>query len=121
MFSKLRASHLTQGEQAEQQALDHLLKQGLELLERNYRCKNGELDLVMMDQKILVIVEVRFRKSERYGGALESITRRKQSRIIAATEHYIVNHQMNQPIRFDVVAISANQTINWIQNAFQNQ
>lgn len=120
MLSKIRAPHLKRGDNAEQQALDFLLKQGLQLVCKNYRCKTGELDLVMSDQQTLVIVEVRFRQSDKFGGALESITQKKQSRIIAATEHYIMSNKINPMIRFDVIAMSGNQEINWIKNAFQN-
>ncbi|WP_305909278.1 YraN family protein [Methylomarinum sp. Ch1-1] len=118
MFNKIRAAHLNRGDQAEQQALDFLVKQGLRLVERNYRCRRGELDLIMQDRQTLVIVEVRLRRSNQYGGALESITARKQSRIIAATEHYIMSHRINSAIRFDVIAISGDHSLNWIQNAF---
>lgn len=114
-----RPTHLESGDRAEQQALEHLSAQGLQLVCRNYRCKAGELDLVMRDSRGLVIVEVRYRRSEQYGGALESITASKRARIIAATEHYIMVHKLNTAIRFDVVAISGDQHINWIQNAFQ--
>jgi len=117
---KPKAPHLKTGELAEQQALDFLQQQGLRLVCRNYRCKTGELDLVMKDNDVLVIVEVRFRKSERFGGALDSITRQKQYRIISAAQHYvIINRLSNVAIRFDVVAISGDNRINWIKNAFQ--
>ncbi len=119
MLKKIRALHLKRGDNAEQQALDFLLKQGLQLICKNYRCKTGELDLVMSDQQTLVIVEVRFRQSDKFGSALESITPKKQSRIIAATKHYIMSNSTNSQIRFDVIAISGNQKINWIRNAFQ--
>lgn len=106
------------GKQAEDQAHDFLFKQGLGLVCRNYRCKQGELDLVMRDQQALVIVEVRYRKSDMYGSALESITTSKQARIIAATQHYLATHKDDCPLRFDVIAISGNGEINWIKNAF---
>ncbi len=119
-LNKFGAAHLKKGEHAEQQALDFLLKQGLKLIEKNYRCKTGELDLVMADQDTLTIIEVRFRQSDKFGGALESITAKKQSRIIAATEHYIMTKSLNSAVRFDVIAICGDQKINWIKNAFQN-
>ncbi len=114
-----KTAHLDSGNQAEQQALLFLQNKGLKLVEKNYRCRSGELDLVMQDKSGLVIVEVRFRQSEKFGGALESITAKKQSRIISATEHYIMTNQINTGIRFDVIAISGNHQIQWIQNAFQ--
>ena len=73
----------------------------------------------MEDDKTLVFIEVRYRKTDKFGSALESITARKQSRIIAATQCYLAANRTNQPVRFDVVAISGDNSINWIRNAFQ--
>lgn len=120
MFGKVKPDHLLKGDSAEQLALVYLQQQGLRLVCCNYRCKAGELDLVMKDGSALVVVEVRFRQSEQFGGALASITRQKQVRIIAATQHYVIINKLNQvAIRFDVVAISGDGSINWIKNAFQ--
>jgi putative endonuclease len=120
LFSQLKAkaAHLLRGESAEQQAYQFLLKKGLKLVARNFRCKQGELDLIMTDQQTLVIIEVRFRQTDQYGSAAESVTRAKQSRIIAATQIYLSAQKINKPIRFDVVALSGNGNIDWIQNAF---
>jgi putative endonuclease len=115
---KSKAAHLIRGKHAEDQALDFLFKQGLTLVCRNYRCKQGELDLVMRDKQALVIIEVRYRKSDIYGSALESITTSKQARIIAATHHYLATQKADCPLRFDVIAISGKDEINWIKNAF---
>lgn len=106
------------GESAEQQAYSFLINKGLKPVGRNFRCKLGELDLIMSDQQTLVIIEVRFRKNDKYGSAAESVTRAKQSRIIAATHVYLSAQKTDRPIRFDVVAISGNGDIDWIQNAF---
>jgi putative endonuclease len=115
---KAKAAHLLRGESAEEQAHNFLVDKGLKPVSRNFRCKQGELDLIMTDQQTLVIVEVRFRKTDKYGSAAESITRAKQSRIIAATHVYLASQKTDCPIRFDVVAISGNGNIDWIQNAF---
>ena len=115
---KAKAAHLQRGENSEEQAHSFLLKQGLKPVCRNFRCKQGELDLVMLDQQTLVIIEVRFRKSDKFGSAVESITPKKQSRIIAATQVYLATRKTDQAIRFDVIAISGNDQINWIKNAF---
>jgi putative endonuclease len=117
---KTKAAHLLRGECAEQQAQKFLISKGLKPVCRNFRCKHGELDLIMTDNKTLVIIEVRFRKTNKYGSALESITYTKQSRIIAATHIYLSTLKMDNPIRFDVIAISGNGDIDWIQNAFPN-
>jgi putative endonuclease len=120
VVDNIRPEHLRKGDLAERQAQRYLQQQGLQPLSSNFRCKQGELDLVMRDGEALVIVEVRYRKSEQFGGALASITRQKQARIVAATQHYvIINHLSRLPIRFDVVAISGDGHINWIKNAFQ--
>ena len=120
LFTKIKAkaTHLLRGENAEEQAHDYLLKQGLKSVCRNYRCKQGELDLIMMDHHSLVIIEVKFRKTDKYGSALECVTRTKQSRIIAATHHYLSTYPADYPIRFDVIAISGDSKIEWVQNAF---
>ena len=115
---KAKATHLLRGKNAEDQAHDFLFKHGLKLACRNYRCKQGELDLVMHDQQSLVIVEVRYRKSDTYGSALESVTASKQARIIAATQHYLSTQKLDCPLRFDVVAISGDGDILWVKNAF---
>jgi len=115
---KSKTAHLIRGEQAEEQAHDYLIEHGLKPVLRNFRCKLGELDLIMTDQNSLVIVEVRFRKSDHYGSALESITLTKQSRIIRTTQFYLSTQKKNQAIRFDVIAISGNGKIEWIKNAF---
>lgn len=121
MTKPIKAAHLQKGESSEQQAFEYLIAQGLKPVTRNYRCRFGELDLIMRDANSLVIVEVRYRKSDIYGGALESITTRKQSRIIAATHCYLAANPRATAtaIRFDVVAISGNHQLEWIKNAFQ--
>lgn len=115
---KTKAAHLLRGKNAEDKAYDFLLSEGLKPVCRNYRCKQGELDLVMRDQQSLVIIEVRYRKSDVYGSALESVTHSKQARIIAATQHYLSTLKVDCPLRFDVVALSGSGDINWIKNAF---
>jgi putative endonuclease len=93
---KTKATHLLRGENAEEQAHDYLLKKGLKSAHRNYRCKFGGLDLIMMDQPSLVIIEVKFRKTDKYGSALECVTRTKQSRIVAATHHYFSTYPIDK-------------------------
>jgi len=115
---KAKAAHLIRGESAEEQAHNFLVNKGLTPVCRNYRCKQGELDLIMTDQQTLVIIEVRFRKTDQYGSAAETVTRAKQSRIIAATHIYLSSHKADRPVRFDVIAISGNGNVEWIQNAF---
>lgn len=114
-----KAAHLITGKRAEQRAVRFLTAQGLKTIGRNYRCRAGEIDLIMQHGNILVFVEVRYRKSNKYGSALESVTAAKQSRIITTASHYLTANKINQPVRFDVIAITGNDTLDWIQNAFQ--
>lgn len=129
MFSRLktsvtRLSRKEKGDHAEQLALDYLSSQGLELLQRNYRCRVGEIDLVMYDplSSNTVFVEVRYRKNSHFGGAAGSVTPQKQQRISKTALHYIQQHGPSISARFDVVAIEGGiegkNTINWIKNAF---
>lgn len=107
------------GQQAEQQALEYLGKQGLKLITQNYHSRRGEIDLIMEDENTLVFVEVRYRKSAKYGSALESVNNQKQARIIHTAEHYLQQHpSKHSAYRFDVVAINPNN-IDWVKDAFQ--
>jgi putative endonuclease len=106
------------GTQAEEQALAFLLARGLALKQRNYRCSLGEIDLILMDGKALVFVEVRMRRSRAFGGAAESITQRKRARLLAAARHYLAGKQPTPACRFDAVLIEASAAPEWIKDAF---
>lgn len=111
------------GRAAEDAALDFLRSRGLTLLARNYRCRLGEIDLVMRDGDDLVFVEVRARESASHGGAAASIGSAKQRRIAAAARHFLMTHPpaSELPARFDVVAIAGSQgaqSADWIRAAF---
>ncbi|MFC1683926.1 YraN family protein [Pseudomonadota bacterium] len=112
------------GAQAEEQAKGFLEAQGLQLTERNYRCHQGELDLIMQDGETVVFVEVRYRKNAAFGGPAASITPAKQRRIIIAANHYLQSRQDKRTpaCRFDVLAITGKdpQNISWIKDAFQS-
>ncbi len=107
------------GQQSEQLALHYLKKQGLRLIQRNYRCYHGEIDLIMQQQRTLVFVEVRLRTNKHYGSAIESITRHKIQRLIKTAQHYLICHRKNSmQSRFDVLGIDRNAKISWIRDAF---
>lgn len=105
------------GQQAEQSAADYLAGRGLRLLDKNYRCRFGEIDLIMRDGATLVFVEVRSRHSQDFGGAAASIDARKQHKLIAAAQHYLARLDTTPPCRFDAVLFHGAQ-IEWIRNAF---
>jgi putative endonuclease len=110
------------GDAAEARALQYLQAQGLALVKRNYRTPGrggGEIDLVMRTRDgTLVFVEVRLRRSGSHGGALASITRAKQQRIIWAARHFIAHLPSIPPCRFDVVVMEQDAPPMWIQAAF---
>lgn len=108
----------TQGEDAEQAAFDYLRKQGLTRVERNYRCRFGEIDLIMRDGNSLVFVEVRMRTSVNFGGALESIDKRKMQKLLATARHYMAAKGTFSDCRFDAVLLNGDNRIDWIRNAF---
>jgi putative endonuclease len=116
--SKPKAAHLQRGENSEHLACKHLQANGLKLLQQNYRLRTGEIDLIMRDGNIIVFIEVRYRKSQRYGGALLSIDARKQARIIRTAQHYLQYRAPEAQARFDVIAIEGDNGIQWIKNAF---
>jgi putative endonuclease len=108
-----------QGRAGEDAALAYLRAQGLIEVERNFRCKGGEIDLVMRDGSTLVFVEVRLRSDSRHGGAAASVTPAKQRRLLIASQLYLQRFRDPPPCRIDVVAIDG-QICNWIRNAIEN-
>jgi putative endonuclease len=111
------------GAHAESLACRYLERHGLSLLQRNFRCARGEIDLVMQDGDSLVFVEVRYRKHTHYGRAAETVSQTKQSRIIHCARYYMkLNHSWNATVRFDVVAIDGGAhdlNIKWHIDAFR--
>ncbi|HHJ12064.1 MAG TPA: YraN family protein [Chromatiales bacterium] len=106
------------GRAAEQRAREHLEAHGLVCEASNWRCRHGELDLVMRDGDTLVFVEVRYRKSAAFGGAAASVDHRKQQKLLQAARHYLAGRGGRQPrARFDVVAIEG-ERLHWIVDAF---
>lgn len=107
------------GQQAEARAESYLLDRGLQLVERNFLCKLGEIDLIMREGSCLVFVEVRFRKNANFGSALETVNYSKQRKIIAAAQFYLRTHKpmANPAVRFDVIGITGDD-IQWVPSAF---
>ena len=116
------------GNAQESKAARYLRSQGLKLLCRNYRSRHGEIDLIMTDTNTLVFVEVRYRRSEHFGGALSSVTNTKQKKIRLTAAHYLQSHpQLQCSCRFDVIGLthmtptavqSAKLRFDWIKDAF---
>jgi len=110
------------GDDAETRAQHYLERQGLRTLQRNYFCRVGEIDIIMLHQDTLVFVEVRYRRQNRFGTAAESVTRTKQKKIIRAASHWLSSeNRHNSPCRFDVLTLSGEgeEQVEWITDAFQ--
>jgi putative endonuclease len=123
-----RRSTTALGRAAESRALRHLETAGLVLLTQNYRCRAGEIDLVMLDRQaqVLVLVEVRSRSRSDFGGAAATISAVKQRRCSLAARHLLMSRRELRRLRarFDVVAIDpapapgGDAVVTWIRNAF---
>ena len=105
-------------------AEEFLCRQGLIPLQRGYRCRFGEIDLIMQDADTICFVEVKYRKSTDFGGAAWAITAAKQRKLVKTAQFYIASHRAiaRYPLRFDALLIQRqagdSQDYNWIKNAF---
>lgn len=106
------------GSQAEEDALQFLLRNGLSLVERNYRCRFGEVDLIMLHDSELVFIEVRKRKNMDFGGAAQSVSLVKQSRLIRTARHFLMKYRKTPACRFDVIAMEGDRC-QWLKNAIE--
>lgn len=125
------ARNRSKGYQVEGIVKTYLIEQGLKAVCNNYRCKSGEIDLVLTDKNTLVFAEIRFRKNTLYGSSIETVSLTKQKKLILAAEHFLQHHSWSKQLncRFDVIgATAATQSdkhcynglkIDWIKNAFQ--
>ena len=116
MQAKANDTTTTRGREAETLAAQYLERCGLRLVERNFRVRGGEIDLICRDGKTLVFVEVRLRSRSDFGGAVASITASKRRRIVLAAQHYLLG-KADCACRFDCVLSDGGQ-LEWIKNAF---
>ena len=114
------------GALGERTACDFIGKNGYEIIETNYRCRDGEVDIIAKQKETLVFIEVRTKKSLKFGSPEESITQIKKERLRAVAEHYRQNHENLSPEwRIDVVAIQMDSSgkvsrIEIIENAVED-
>ncbi|MGI9318953.1 MAG: YraN family protein [bacterium] len=121
--SSMGRNSVERGKDAEDFVLNHLIHREFKLIERNFSCKGGELDLIMMDHDELVFVEVRYRRSADFGGGIESVDQHKQRKLRVAAESWLQrNHQiLFRGCRFDVISVSGDAPdfkVEWIDDAF---
>ncbi len=117
--SRLSATQ-RQGQGWERHALAHLVRHDLRLVETNFRCKSGEIDLILRDGEALVFVEVRQRAASAHGGAAASVTPAKAGRLLRAAKTYLLRFPRVPPCRFDVVAIDGDK-LDWLRDAIQDR
>jgi len=113
------------GESIELEAANFLIDKGMTLVCRNFQCKLGEIDLIMQDKGVLVFVEVRYRRSSRFGSAVATVDRRKQIKLLRTAQFYLQRSGLRDrlPCRFDVLGISpysssCDLVYDWIKAAF---
>lgn len=111
------------GKEGERVAEQYLKNKGYKLIERNYRCALGELDLIVLDRRVVVFVEVKTRTGHGYGSPLEAVEFRKQRKMIRAAQYFLSEKKLHQrDARFDVVGISwpgRAPVVEHIENAFE--
>ena len=111
------------GDGNEDLVCNYLKSQGLKIIARNFRCRQGEIDIIARDKEYLCFIEVKFRNSSDYGQPQEAVNYYKQRKISKVSRFYLYskNLSFDTPIRYDVIAVSVNEgikAIKWIKNAF---
>ena len=106
------------GTQYEERAAEYLIAQNYQILERNYRIRSGEIDIIARDGTVLVFIEVKYRKNDESGNPLEAVDIRKQRKIITVARYYLYQKKYGDvPCRFDVIGICGSH-IEHIKDAF---
>lgn len=119
-----QSSHRAAGSLWEDYAKQYLLKQGLQAVTQNFHSRQGEIDLIMKDGQSYVFVEVKYRKSNNFGGATAAVTGSKQQKLTQTAKVFLQQQGLNEyntECRFDVIAIEGdenNPTTTWLKNAF---
>jgi putative endonuclease len=119
------------GKEAENAAKEFLQQQGLKIIQENYFCRKGEIDLIMQDKHHLVFIEVKYRRNQHSGSGFEAVTYKKQQKIIHTARYYLYKQGLTETsdCRFDIVSVCPNTqsdlksennqfSINWIKHAF---
>ena len=116
----MKENNRKKGARKEAQAAAWLEGKGLQILERNYRCKKGEIDLIAREDGTYVFLEVKYRKGEGSGHPAEAVDERKQKRISGSALWYLTEQgALEAPCRFDVIAVDGEvDSICWYRNAF---
>jgi len=119
MFS-IKKTSVAVGQSAEDKAAEYLGKNGLNIIERNFSAKTGEIDLIAIEKQVLVFIEVKFRKNADFGQPYETVTHHKQRKIIRTAQIYLQKNKKHtkRACRFDVISI-LDEEITWLKHAFE--
>ena len=115
------STHHEFGKQSEQEAKEYLIKKGYKILETNWVRNKKEIDIIAKQGDVLVIVEVKSRKTDFFGEPYSAVNRKKKKHLIETADAYVKKHDLNHDIRFDIISIvksKAKLNINHIENAF---
>lgn len=109
------------GAEQEEKAADYLRKQGIRILEKNYRNRSGEIDIIGRDSEYLIFFEVKYRKTMQNGAPSEAVTFAKQKKICQVADYYRLTHGIGEfsAVRYDVISICGEEII-WYRNAFEH-
>lgn len=103
----------------EDAACGYLRREGITILERNFRCRQGEIDIIGREKNLVIFFEVKYRRSDIYGEALYAVPVKKQKKICRCADFYCMKHPWITQIRYDVIAITDTK-VEWVQNAFSH-
>ena len=115
------AEHNDFGKLGEELAVNYLIGKGYEILERNWRNQHKEIDIIAKDGMDLVVVEVKARQTDEYGGPDEAVTQQKRSRLVEAANAYLFKNDLDMSTRFDIISIifkDGEPVIEHIEDAF---
>lgn len=103
----------------EDAACEYLRRQGITILERNFRCRQGEIDIIGRQKDCIIFFEVKYRRTENYGEAIRAVPFPKQKKICMCADYYCMQHPWISTIRYDVIGITDTK-IEWVKNAFEH-
>ena len=105
----------------EEKAKEYLILQGLKFVESNFYTRYGEIDLIFLEEsnQTLVFVEVKYRKNDFFGSAIEMVSEEKQKKILVSSQVYLLKNEWNKNVRYDIIGINKiSGNIEWVKNAF---
>jgi len=112
------AEHNISGQKAEEKAALFLQEKGYEILERNYRYKRSEIDIIARKGNTMIFVEVKYRSGNSYGDPEASVDEKKETHILSGAENYVFDKDWNGEVRFDIISILRDRTIEHFEDAF---